>query len=338
MLGFDLRYLAGWQATMKPQEFQPAGDRLRVVIRVMPEKEGNRPLSLADSLTLPSRDRMGGREIMISGGFALGEGRYQVDWLVRDGRDRYCSSHWSIEVKGGGDFRLAIAPHTATPINPGRGRRGAAPEPAPADNGGRKFKIKILANFSNTNPRRSTLNMQDALAVASILRTVAREPRFDKLTLVAFNMQEERVIYESGETTRIDFGALGEAISGLQLGVIDYERYADKNSGTKFLTRLLSAHLDPRAHSADAVLVVGPKLFLDKKVPKEATEALSGAAAPVFYLNYVASPRMMPWRDTMGSAVRTYGGKEFRITYPKQLAEALGEMLRQLDETKLTGG
>jgi len=301
-----------------------------VLFRVTPYVEGNQPLYATESHMLPPLDKMLGNRLIVYGAFAVGPGRYRVDWLMRDSKNRACSVHWDVEVKHKDDLRLAIAANTAAPLVPNRSFRSMTAQ-IPRANGDRSFHIKILANFSNTDPRRSTLNSQDVFAVASILRTIAREPQFSRFTLVAFNMQEERVIHQESGVTRFDFPAIGRALSELKLGVIDYQRLLDRDSATKFVTALLSAQLDGAGPKADAVLLIGPKLFLETKVPREAIEAISGSGTPVFYLNYVGNPRALPWRDTLGRAVRTYGGKEFRITFPKDLAGALGEILQVLD-------
>jgi hypothetical protein len=329
MLGFDLRYQAGWEAEIKVNDLRVFNETFRIAMRVTPVAPAGEPLLLTDYAGLPPLDALAGQSLTTSGGFALGPGRYRADWFLRDSRNRVCSEHWTIEVKRKDDLRIAIAPGVAEPSSPGRSFRRVDPEPAQAQ--GKPYHIKILANFSNTFPGRATLNQRDVSAVAAILRTIAREPRFARYSLAAFNMDEERVFYESTGTSRIDFPSLGRAIGELKLGVIDYQRLADKTSATKFLTRILTEHLDPQAERPDAVLIVGPKFFLDRKVPQEALDAIAGARSPVFYLNYVGRPGLFPWRDALGDAVKKYGGKEFRITFPKDLGEALAEILHQVD-------
>ncbi len=331
-LGFDLRYRAGWEVRLRTSDMSPAGDRLRAVVRVKPEKDGATALHLQESYRLPLRATIPGKNLVTSGGYSLGAGRYHVDWVLRDSRNRACSEHWVVEVKHRDDLRLAMADGIVAPIYTGRGFRRPVPDSRPA--AARIFSVKILANFSNTSARRATLNGQDMEAVASILRTIAREPGFARFSLVAFNMQEQRVIYQAQDASQLDFPALGRALGEVRPGVIDYSLLIDKNSATRFVTKLLSTHLAENEHAPDAVLLVGPKLFLDSKVPKEAIDVISESRVPVFYLNYVGSPNAMPWRDSLGDAVKAYGGKEFRITFPKDLGAALAEILRRLEAAK----
>jgi hypothetical protein len=328
-LGFDLRYQAGWTAEIKANDLRTFNETFRTAVSVKSADPGREPLLLTDYAGLPALDTLAGQTLVTSGGFALGPGRYRVDWFLRDSRNRVCSDHWTVEVKPSKGLRLAIAAGVAEPLAGGRAFRRVDPDAAAP--GVKQYHVKILANFSNTRQGRATLNQRDAAAIAAILRTVAREPRFGRYSLAAFNMDEQRVFYQASGAARIDFPALGEAITGLKLGVIDYQRLNDKNSATKFLTRVLADHLDTANERPDAVLIVGPKFFLDRRVPQEALDAIAGARSPVFYLNYVSRPGMFPWRDALGDAVKAYGGKEFRITVPKDLAEALAEILEMTD-------
>ncbi|MEZ5400349.1 MAG: hypothetical protein R2729_11825 [Bryobacteraceae bacterium] len=327
-LGFDLRYHAGWQAELPAKQLPDRSARYRVVLRVRPV--GGEPLYITDSLRSPPRSRARGNKVVLWGGFVVGPGKYDVDWLLRDPQNRYCTAHWSVSVKPDDDVRLAIAPNTA-----------AAPwsslPPAEMTSGGLRHRVKLLVNLSNTRPGRATLDRRDLAAVAAMLRTVAREPRFAEFDIVAFNMQEERVIYEASGAKGLDFHALGEALGSLRLGVVDYKKLADRNSATRFLTTLLARHLAPPLEGSpgpECVIIVGPKIFLSKNVPKEAMAAFEGARVPVFYLNYVPRIRGMPWRDTVGNAVRAYGGNEYRITTPKELGEALAEILERLNTAR----
>ncbi|MEZ5356072.1 MAG: hypothetical protein R2762_25845 [Bryobacteraceae bacterium] len=326
-LGFDLRYHSFWVAELKPKELPERGGRYRLVVRARPEAGGD-ATHLTDSLRAPPRAQAKGKTVALSGGFVLGPGKYRVDWLLRDPAGGYCTSHWDVTVKADDNVRLAIEPNTVAPP------WGTASRPAVAP-GARQFHVKILANFSNTRQGRATLDRRDSSAVAAIVRAIAREPRFGTFSTVAFNMQEERVLYEAANAPRIDFRALGQAMATMRLGVVDFKKLADRNSATRFLTGLLTRHLSPppsEATKPDCVIIVGPKFFLDRSVPKEAMAALEGSRAPVFYLNYVPRVRSMPWRDAVGAAVKTYGGYEFRITTPQELGKALEDILSKLDK------
>ena len=64
----------------------------------------------------------------------------------------------------------------------------------------------------------------DTGALVSILRSIFREPRIGKFSIVAFNMQEQKVVYRQEDADRIDFPALGQALTSLNLGTIPETR------------------------------------------------------------------------------------------------------------------
>ena len=66
------------------------------------------------------------------------------------------------------------------------------------------------------------------------------------------------------------------------------------------------------AGSPDAIVIVGSKVRLDKKVPLEALKKKGEVMCPLFYLNYNADPFNDPWPDTIGSALKAYKGRSKR--------------------------
>jgi hypothetical protein len=59
-------------------------------------------------------------EAELSSGFTLGPGRYRLDWMMSDARQRVCSSDWDLEAKlarGEKALRLTLGPHTVAESN-----------------------------------------------------------------------------------------------------------------------------------------------------------------------------------------------------------------------------
>ena len=329
-LAFDLRFHAAYRVVIPLKDLAGNGDQLRVLIRVTPVEKADNRLYLVDRFTVPPIEEDAKGEAVLPGGFTLGPGRYKVDWLMRDRAERVCSSHWEMEARLDADNRdlpLTMPPNTVAqrPQEP----FGEQPpvERAATD---RLLHVKILVNFSPTGPRESTLKPWDVEAIVSILRSIAREPQIGRFTIVAFNMQEERVIYREDNVERIDFPALGEAVGAIKLGTVDYRKLQDPTSGTRFLTSLLSEQLGPQQPEPDAIVITGPKLMLEKRVPQEALRQAGRADCPIFYLNYNFNPRSNPWRDAIGSALRVYRGLEYSITLPRDLGAALTDMMSKL--------
>src|SRR5260370_14258553 len=92
-----------------------------------------------------------------------------------------------------------------------------------------------MVNFAPQNSLSASLQPLDTSALVSILRSIVREPRIGKFSIIAFNMQEQRVVYRQDGADRIDFPALGEALTSLNLATVDLKRPSQTHSDTELL-------------------------------------------------------------------------------------------------------
>ena len=170
----------------------------------------------------------------------LGEGSYHVDWLMRDRAERICSSTWDLEaVLGPKDkpMDLFAAPNQVSEFQP---------EPFVNEQGGRPQRltgdaanVKVLVNFAPQQATSAALQRSDTEALVSILKTIQRDPRVGRISLVAFNMSEARVVYRQESADQIDFPALGRALQSMKLGTITVQNLGQKHSETDFLQGLI---------------------------------------------------------------------------------------------------
>jgi hypothetical protein len=329
-MAFDLRFHAGYTITIPLRSLAGDGNQLRILMRVTPLDAPENELYLVDRFTVPPIEENARGEAYIPGEFTVGPGRYQVDWLMRDRTERVCSAHWEIKAELDDVYRnvpLSIAANTPEPRPQDPFRD--APR-VPRDDSDKSLHVKILVNYSPGDPNLTTLRTWDLRAITAILRGIAREPKIGKFSLVAFSMSEQRVIYREDNANEIDFPALGNAVSQLKTGTIDFELLQDRRSATRFLTTLLTEHLGPQQPAPDAIIIVGPKVMLEHRVPHESLKEAGSAGSPIFYLNYNANPRRNPWRDTIAGAIRAYKGLEYTITLPRDLGSALTDVMSHL--------
>src|SRR5205085_6887677 len=122
------------------------------------------------------------------------------------------------------------------------------------------LNIKVMVNFAPQDSLSATLQPIDTNALLSILRSIAREPRIGKFSIVAFNMQEQRVIYRQESAAQIDFPAMGDALRSLNLGPVDLTRLSQKHGDTDFLATFLAQELLDPKYQPDAVMIACPKL------------------------------------------------------------------------------
>ncbi len=325
-LGFDLRFHSEYRVRVPIKVLADVGGWLQVVMRVTPTANSEEPVYLIHRYSVPQVPPGEKGEGELAGGFDLGLGRYQVDWMMRDGRGKVCSSHWELEAKvRGGEQELPLTLGPNTVADRVDGPFGEEPPVERATT--QPLHVKILLNLLSVKPQESILRPEDAAVLLSMLRSITREPSVSRFTLVAFNLREQKIVYRQGNTEKIDFGQLGQAAQSRAAGAINYHLLQDPRSETHFVTKLLTDQLGAAAASPDAIIILGPKVTLEKKVPLEPLKEGGAAPCPIFYLNYNRKPLDEPWRDTIGSALKAYKGA---VAYNILLARDLGAAMRDL--------
>jgi hypothetical protein len=196
------------------------------------------------------------------------------------------------------------------------------------------LNIKVLVNFAPQFMDSTAMRPIDTMALVTMLRRIAREPQFGKFSLVAFNIQEQKVLYRQSSAEKFDFPALGEAVGKIKLGTVDLKRLAQKHGEMEFLSDLIKNEISSGDHP-DAVIFAGPKIMLDDAVPEEQLKPFAADVDfPVFYMNYNLYPRDAPWRDSVSRAVKLFRGTEYTISRPRDLWFAVSEMVSRIVKSK----
>jgi len=333
-LGFDLKFHAGYEVSVPLRELSGSENTLTMMFRLTPENRKEESTYLTQKYSVPTIEEGAKGDAYLQGSFDVGEGKYHVDWLMRDRSERVCSFYWDVDAAlpiRDGQLSLEIAPGSiqATDKEPFR----EEPPVVRTDRDG-PLNVKVMVNFAPQNSRSATLQPLDVNALVSILRSIAREPRIGKFSVVAFNMQEQRVIYRQENSARIDFPALGDALNSLNLGTVDLKRLSQKNGETDFLANLITDEMKSK-DQPDAVIFASPKVMLDANIPQDSLKQLGEVDYPVFYMNYNLNPQANPWRDAIGNAVKKLKGFEYTITRPRDLGNAWSEIMSRIVKLRL---
>lgn len=333
VLGFDLKFHTGYDVNIPLRELAGTENLLTVLFRVTHETAPDEPQYFMHKIRVPAIDEDAKGDAGLQGGFDVGEGKYKIDWLMRDRLERVCSGSWDIEAAlSARDKQIALA------IQPGailRSEIEQFKEEPPIERIASEppLNVKVLVNFAPQNARSSTMRPSDTAALVSILRQISRDPHIGKFSLVAFNMQEQRILYRQESASRIDFPSLGEALNTIQLGTVDLKRLANKNSDTEFLADLIRTELGGTDHP-DALIFAGPKIMLDENISQDTLREVGEVEYPVFYMNYNLYPTAAPWRDSISRAVKFFKGTEYTISRPKDLWVAVNEMVSRIVKLK----
>ena len=328
-VGFDLRFHTGFDITVPLNELSGTGQTVTVLFRVYSQSDPKHPAYFLQRFQTPFIDEDAKGNAFLQGGFDVGEGSYHVDWLMRDGAERVCSSHW--------DFDAAIAPKDkpmALFVRPGQVLE-AALEPfvndasRPLRQSGDSLSVRLLVNFAPQFSLSAALQRSDTDALVSILKVIQRDPHIGRISLVAFNMEDSRIVYRQDSADQIDFPALGRALRTVNLGTITVQRLGEKHSQTDFLESLIQHEMGTSTHP-DAIIFAGPKAMLDVDVPQDDLRRIGDVECPVFYMNYNRNPQAVPWKDSISHAIRVFKGTEYTISRPRDLLVSTTEMVNRI--------
>jgi hypothetical protein len=336
-LGFDLKFHAGYEVSIPLKDLAGAENQLTTVFRVKRPDGGSEGIYLSQHTVVPAIDADEGGQAVLLGWVDLGEGKYHIDWLMRDRAERMCSFHWDAEASlppRDKQMALNIAPGAVQVVDAELFKPEA---PVKREQHEGPISIKVMMNFAPQDANSATLEPLDTSALTSILRSIAREPRIYRFSIVAYNAQEQRVFYRQEGVSQIDFPALGDAVKALRLGTVDLKKLVQKHADTDFVADLFTKEVKDAKDRPDALVFAGPKVMLDNGLSPETLKQLSDVKFPVFYMNYNLNPAANPWRDSISVAVRSLKGAEYTISRPRDLFFAWSEIISRIVRLK-TGG
>jgi hypothetical protein len=333
-LGFDMKFHGGYDVQTPLKELSGAENQLTMVFRVVPEGHADSPVYFKQHYSVPAIDENAGGSAYLQGAFELGEGKYHVDWLMRDRTERICSFHWDSEASIPQKDRPMTVDISPGAIQPADAELFREETPVQREKAATPLNVKVMVNFAPQDSSSSTMQPFDTIALVSILRSIARDPRVGCFSVVAYNMQEQRVIYRQQDAAQIDFPALGQALTSLNLGTIDLKRLSQKHGDSEFLSKLITSEMKEDKQAPDAVIFAGPKIMLDDGIPGETLKQLADVKFPVFYMNYNLNPQANPWRDAIGSTVKALKGAEFTIARPRDLFFSWTDIVGRIVKSK----
>ena len=317
-LDFTFRFETGFSAEVPLKQYSGKGHWLAAVFRVTPEDPSGAAVLFGRTARLPDVPAGNKATGELFGGFALGEGKYRVEWILADDSGRVCQRDWKVEAKLDGKEKEVIPGMPSGVIDEISLRRWIRESKGPAGNGAQR--ATVLLNVASFNPRRVRLNGSDRLLLLSSLAALIERLPVASLQLIVFNLEQHREIYRKDDFQPRDFDAVSHAINGIELGTVDYKVLSETRGHVDMVTDLISKSVEES--KPDVVIFVGPKPRYLDKVGKEDLPARS-SDAPLFYNVQFRAFYGPNYPDTIMNAVKRMGGKTFEIFSPKQFAEAI---------------
>ena len=271
----------------------------------------------------------GRNEFQLRDSFAVGPGRYKVQWILVDSSGPSCYVEREIQAelrKKDSDLPLRAQPGEVVDsrlrlFRPERAIVGDGPK-AP-------LRIKVFLNLDVPATRgRTQIRMWELMPRFSALRALSRHPRIGGLSMVAYSVEEQAVIARHGLQDSFDYRALRSNLDDLDPGFVSIDQL-ERDSDLAFFNEMLVREL-PGDETVDAYIFLGPDVFVRKNREKELLESIGQLPEPVFFL----ADGRAPWKGLVGKAVSFFQGKTFRFYDPSQMAESVEKIVQELDATE----
>ncbi|HTS77383.1 MAG TPA: hypothetical protein VMG40_14315 [Bryobacteraceae bacterium] len=332
LLGFDLKFHAGYDLDIPMRDLVGPGNTLSILFRVTAKNSTGEPVYLNQKFQVPAiTDDQG--HVTLEGAFDVGQGPYHVDWLMHDFAGRFCSSYWDIDAELAANSKQVEVALGPGKVQPSVDEQFQPEPPVIRSQEGPQLSVKVLMNFAPGRPDAPELDPSDRVALISILRNISRSPQIGKFSLVAFNVDEQKILYRQDAADQIDFPELGRAVKqNLALGTVNLTQLQQKHPDTEFLEQLVKK--ETAGANVDGLIFVGPKTMLNRDVPDEDLKQIGDLDYPVFYMNYTPDPQAIPWKDSVSRMVKSFKGREYTISCPKDLWNAVTEVVSRIAKFK----
>jgi hypothetical protein len=322
-LNFAFRIQAGFTVRIPMNQFEGKGHGWAILTRITPQEGDRLPVFLASRTPLPEvpKNKV---EVELGGGYLLGEGRYDVRWMLLDDQDRACHKDWTIDAKltrAERDARVAMLPNTVAAFS----LRGF-PAAAPAHDDVAPMRITILMHAAPLSPRRNRLRGTDGMLLVGSLSALMERLPTRSVRMVAFNLEQQKEIYRRDDFTLDSIQQVWHSLNRLELDLVDYHTLLNRRGHIDLLTGLLNQEMHSTEPS-DAVVILGPVARFIDKPPPDSLEKPTGNLPHFFFFQY------RPWfrqtsalPDTLTLAVNSLKGKVLTIRTPAEFAKAIDQL------------
>ena len=318
-LNFSFRYQAGYMVTVPMNQYLGSGHGWAMLTRITPEG-GGKPVYLISQVALPTVPKTK-VEVRVGGGYLLGEGAYDVRWMMLDDLGRVCRKSWRVAVhpsRAERQVKVVMPPDTVWEM----GLRGSRPLPREKDDAA-ALRLTIFLHTAPLLPRRTRLRPSDIMTLMSTVSALLERVPASSVRLVLFNLDQQKELYRKEGFLLQDMAQVSQAMTGIELGLVDFQVLRNKGGPVDLLTDLVNREVAAQPPS-DAVLFLGPQTRYFDRVPQASLEKPSGHGPQFYYFQIVPFlSQTAGLSDIIDSAVSRLGGKTMLIRTPGEFAKAI---------------
>jgi hypothetical protein len=330
VLNFAFRFEVRYIVDCPLAQFEGRPSPIVSYVRVKPR--GGPPVVLGERFQLPAippkrtQDFHWNRfheQAEWSGVFTVGEGEYPVDLLVMDDRERFFRKSWKEKAELHGKERkvqTAMAPNTAASASV----QFWSDSPQVREKGPR---IDVLVDAAPLFPRALGLRAWDRAFLLNSLSSLLRTLHPESVRVTAFNLDQQRQIFQEENFTRHSFRNLFRSLQDLELGTVSY-RSLSPNGWYRLLSNMVAAERT-RENPPDAIIFLGPSIRILDKLPREMLSSCESSGRPIFYLKFSAVPGN-DFPDAIHHLTNACHGTVFTLHNPGDFAEAIAKVQRKI--------
>jgi hypothetical protein len=332
-LDFAFRFVTGYVTYCRLSQFEGKNTALVTYARVTPQGKTPKLFGMTQrvpAITAEVMQSIGGdleklrNDIGISGGFALGEGTYRIELLLKDNQNRTYRRKWQLRVAARRSERgvaLAMAPLTVQSIEQVSWQTAFSERQS-------NLRLTIFLDASPVNPHQSSLRAWDRAFLLEIVSSVLRQTPHKIVHLVAFSLEQQRELFRSDDFDSAAFRDLSRVLKEVELSNISVKALKGRES-PQFLVALADQEL--ASGRCDAIIFLGANARMDTEVSEGALTRETPTSPPMFYFEY------FPWvgsdfPDSIDWLVKSTGGKVFVIHSPAQFDDSIDKMLLRLKQ------
>jgi hypothetical protein len=328
-LDFTFRYDAGFLINVHPEEFT-SGTKFGAFLRITPE--GGKPVFFSEGYEIPPIPAMMAKklsarelkkiELQTSVGFAVRDGRYAVDLMLADTRERTCRAHWSLKTPKH-NYPLSLPANTVTAIESDLWDGKLQSD---------GVRLTVLLHVAPMNPYSPKLRAWDRGFLLQSLASLLKQLPCQSVRVIAFNLDQQQELFHEEDFDDDAYIELVKRLHKLEFGAVSY-RALQRDSWRQWLVRLANEQTSAKDPS-DVVVFLGPNSHFDGKVSTENRDNLN-TPPHFFYLEYY------PWMgadfsDSIDSLTRGMHGTVYKIHSADQLGQAIQKMFEQMKQTSKT--
>jgi hypothetical protein len=322
-LNFSFRYHSGYMVTVPMSQYLGSGHRWTMLTRITPASGARKPVYLISQIALPPVPKTN-VEARAGGGYLLGEGAYDVRWMILDDAGRVFRKSWHVDVhpsRAERQVKVAMPPYSVWEI----GQR--VPRTfTPGTDDVAPRRLTIFLHTAPLLPRRTRLRPNDMMLLMSTVSSLLERVPARSVRLVLFNLEQQKELYRKEGFLLQDMAQVSQAMTSIELGMVDFQVLQNKRGHVDLLTDLVNREIEAQPPS-DVVLFLGPRTRYFDRVPQASLQKLPGHGPEFYYFQIVPFlTQTAALADTIQSAVSRLGGKTMTIHTPGEFAKAIDRL------------